>query len=542
MKIGKPEFGKKNETEKDPKINGNKKKKWIALGLTVVLVGGIASTYASKAIAGNTEEITTYTEMLTKQDVVKTVTVSGTLQSENSDTLVSSVTDTTVKSIEVQVGDTVKEGDVIAVLDDTSLQNQLENAQLTLSNTKKKSSLDVSTAQSNYNSAVTEQQITNDRNTASVNEAQTAYNNAVTNQSNKNNEYNQAVSNRVAAENAYNSAVNAANSKKAIYDAAKTAYEGADSTAENYESLKSAYETASAEYSTATTAVSTAETALSDARTKESEAKAALDSANESVSNGKSTLDKANETKADGERSGQKSVEESKTSLSQANISASESSLTPEEEVAKLEKQIEACTIKATRDGVVTAILVKEGANYKGEDVATIQDPDNMVISAVVDQYQIGSLLTGQSADVTVAAATEDTMEGEVTFVSPTPKESSTSSTTGSTTTTGTDYEIKVKVKNVDSRFRSGMTAKAVITVQEEKNVFAVSDSCIQTDTEGNYFVEVKDGETTKQITVTKGLSTDAVTVIEGDGLEEGMEVVIPTDISDGTTTDSSFY
>ena len=197
-------------------------------------------------------------------------------------------------------------------------------------------------------------------------------------------------------------------------------------------------------------------------------------------------------------------------------------------------------------------------------------------------------------------ATDEDDLEGVVTFVAP--STGSTSTTTSASSGNGADagnsssdgYEVRIRIKTTDSRIKMGMTAKCSIVRDEAKDVFAVPYDAVSENADGTYYITVVDGsgsstgyttqsgdnsqdssdnsgqsgdsgqhgkmgnppgqdETnasddstkgtakTRQIAVTKGMETDYYVEISGDDLEEGLEVVMPTDkVSDKSSSSDS--
>lgn len=80
-------------------------------------------------------------------------------------------------------------------------------------------------------------------------------------------------------------------------------------------------------------------------------------------------------------------------------------------------------------------------------------------------------------------------------------------------------YPVEISITNSNDKLWLGMTAKCSIILNEEK--------------------DTKQNESTKKITVTKGLESDYYVGISGKGLSEGLQVVLPTDeTSSDTDTD----
>ena len=85
------------------------------------------------------------------------------------------------------------------------------------------------------------------------------------------------------------------------------------------------------------------------------------------------------------------------------------------------------------------------------------------------------------------------------------------------------------------------MTAKCSIILKEAKDVYAVPYDAIHTNNSGDSVIYVQDGTSKKEVTVTKGMESDYYVAVSGDGLSEGLKVIIPSDsTSSSRSKDSS--
>lgn len=83
-----------------------------------------------------------------------------------------------------------------------------------------------------------------------------------------------------------------------------------------------------------------------------------------------------------------------------------------------------------------------------------------------------------------------------------------------------------------DDRIKLGMTAKCSIVKKEASDVYAVPYDAVHREN-GESYILVKDGDSTSKVTVTTGMETDYYIEVQGDDLQEGLQVVIPTDKTD---------
>ena len=134
-----------------------RRKNWFARHkkLTVALVAVVvaAAVLLSRLLAAAPASTVTYqyirTTTLQRTDLQNSVTATGTVVSgsEASVTASESARTYTVATVEVEVGDVVQEGDVIATLDTTDLQKQIDSAEQSYSD-------DLQSAQTTYDRAV----------------------------------------------------------------------------------------------------------------------------------------------------------------------------------------------------------------------------------------------------------------------------------------------------------------------------------------------------------------------------------------------------
>ena len=98
--------------------------------IAALAIGGSA-VYAAVSSKNETTD-SSQTVEVTKMDLKQCITVTGSVKSDESSSISSELINTEFKSVDVKVGDRVKKGDVIAVLDDSDLQDQLKKAEKAL--------------------------------------------------------------------------------------------------------------------------------------------------------------------------------------------------------------------------------------------------------------------------------------------------------------------------------------------------------------------------------------------------------------------------
>ncbi|MBR0379262.1 MAG: biotin/lipoyl-binding protein [Mogibacterium sp.] len=547
-------------------IKGHKAASIIILLVLLALIGLLIFLHgrsASKKIEPGEE-----TAAIERKDLVQSLTLSGTVESGAAYSVTSKLTDVEVKQVNVKVGDTVKKGDVIAVLDDTDLRENLSSAQKNLSSTKKKNSQSISSAKRSLRNAEEDEAVQTGRTSKDVKTANAQYNAAVKELNAEKNKLGPARNALIDAERNKNTAETNAkpihdgiNSRKSEIDEISAYIEeleeeviimppGPDADAKrnkvateienkhNKEVLLNKYKK---DNEAVLKAESDAQAAYNAAQSNLSSIEEKVKAAEQKVANAKDARDKAVQTNEDTNRTTSRSVEEQEQALESAYDSASDNLEAPSKEVRKAQKDLDASKVVADADGIVTAVNVKPGDKYKGDAIAVVQDDSSYRVSATADQYDISSLAIGQQAEITINAAEMNGTEGRLIYVGSTPMVSETGAvgTSGGNTTTassggsGANYRVEAVIQQPSAKMRIGMTAKVVVTVWKKKDCLAVPDEAVRTDENGqNYVVVVDENGKKKNVNVEYGMKTDYYSEIIGKDLKEGMKVLVSGDES----------
>ncbi len=143
--------------------------------------------------------------------------------------------------------------------------------------------------------------------------------------------------------------------------------------------------------------------------------------------------------------------------------------------------------IRSPIDGVVTSLKVEEGEvavvgtmNNPGTVLLTIADLSVMEVEVDVDETDVINVKLGQKAEVKVDAIPDKILEGEVTEIGSSAKQSSTLlSSSSSTSKEAKDFKVVVTLKDPPSVLKPGLSASTDIIIAEKKNVLKVPISCL---------------------------------------------------------------
>ena len=181
------------------------------------------------------------------------------------------------------------------------------------------------------------------------------------------------------------------------------------------------------------------------------------------------------------------------------------------------ELALEMSTLRAPFDGSVATVNVKAGEMAPtGRPAVTVVDASKFHITVSVDELDVGRLSEGQSAQITVEAFPDSTLDGTVESIAP-----------AATFEGGVVYyDVIIALSPTDVPIRTDMTANATIVVEELSDVLLIPTWVVHVDrTTGQTYVDKKVGEQTERVNVELGVRHEGVAQVL-DGLVEGDVVV----------------
>ena len=464
-------------------------KKFTALLVVLALAAAIVLRFLPQkgAAQGSTVSFVR-TTTLQKTSLENSVSTTGTVESANVSTVTTDLK-YTVKSVNVQVGDTVQAGDVICTLDTEDLE-AYDKALKSYNEAKK-----------DYDDAVTAVDDAEDDYYDSWDDLNAAVNQVSALQA----EYDRAENELSDALSAYNAALTTygAGSPEAL--AAETTYKEKQGAAQDAQTaLENAQKTTG--YQSLVQAKDQAVAAWEQAKTAKEQAEKQLETASESLDTAKKNLDKSGSS----------------------------------DTLEDLQEQLTKCTLTAETSGTVTSLNATVGS-ICSDTVATIQDTNALKIAVTIQEYDVPNVSIGMKARIT-SDATDGEISGTLTQISPT----ATAATGGqsSSSSSGT-FSAEVSVDGASSGLLIGMNANVEIVQSTTDNVFVVPYDAVGTEDDGTKYVMVKTGgdgadATFEKVTVTTGAENDYYIEISGDALSEGMEVRSSASDDSAETVDAS--
>ena len=567
------------ETKKSPRFDplgwAWRHKKRTALILVLVLAAALVLRgFLLRSAPASTYQFVR-TTTLQKSSLTDSVSVSGTVKSgsEASVTVADSAKNYKVSEVRVTVGDKVKKGDVIAVLDTQDLQEQITSARQSYADS-------VQSAQTSYDRAVQDLNTSTVQHENNLIDLQDKISKADKDLESAKSDLEDAEDNEDDAEDAYDDAKAKYDKIKAAYDSAAASISsyteakekaadalseaqkalngliasGADENSNEYKNAlaeideknengaKAKYDQAVKDLENAQNNCSVTElglygfnsiaSALSDAENSKEQAKTAYENAQKAVDSAKTAVDNAKQQV----QSAHNSYDQEKNYSSLTNkVQNVEDSATKLEQTSRtpdslkdLQGTLDECTLKATMDGTITGLNATVGSVCSGT-VATIQNTSALVVEVTIPASSVSKLSTGMACRITSDATGDHEIEGTLTQIDPVANDQGT-------------FGAKVTVSGEDTGLLIGISAKVEIVISEKQGVFSVPRDAVGTAEDGSSYVLRKTGgegvnSTFEEVTVTTGEGNDYYIEISGEKLSEGDVIRSSADLTQGIET-----
>jgi len=194
-----------------------------------------------------------------------------------------------------------------------------------------------------------------------------------------------------------------------------------------------------------------------------------------------------------------------------------------ETQLKKSKEELMKTEILAPFDGTVVDIGVKENDqlsefDYSSKTAVYLVDTRTVKMEGVVDEVDVYKVKVGQDAIITVDALPDVDLQGKVTFISP----------FGNQTTGVVEFPVTISLDPIATELKGGLTATADIIIDVHKDVLVVPNRAIKGSL-GNYWVDVVTDEkklTTEKRDVVLGAQNEQFTEIIS-GLNQGEKVIV---------------
>ncbi|WP_244835433.1 HlyD family secretion protein [Clostridium sp. BJN0001] len=427
---------------------------------------------------------------LAKADLKTTLSTSGAIKSASSTSIYSSL-DTEVKEINVKVGDTVKKGDILAVMDTTDLESELQKLQDTLSVNDKQKALQLEQKKQAYDNALSLYE--NNQNTDILN----------------------AEANVESAKLSLDSAERKYNYQKEMYDNGQISQDEYITAQSNYNNAKTSYENAKASLASSKLNVDESLT-----KAKNDYEEALLNSEDSTttneIANKQKQIDKAViKAPFDG-------------TITAVNATVGETCSSSLFDLQDLENYVVKVDIDETD---ISKVEVGQKVNITVDAIDTPLEGE--VIS--VDPVSSSSSTESSSGSSSSKNSSSGGNSGS----------SSSSNSSSNSTSSDVTFTCEIQIDTKDENLKVGMNAVVDIILDEIDDVYSVSYESIlsKNGTSSIYVAEEDDNNkyVVKEIPVTTGKESDINVEIDGSDLKDGMIVLnTPSSYTPGDTVEIS--
>ena len=520
----------------------------LAVVIVVIAAALIGLVRAGQsALEAMTTGAASYTA-LERMDLTNTLSVSGNIQSADVKKVYQEAAGAgKALQVNVEVGDTVAEGDVLCVFDSTDLEKDYEKSRLQAEQSEKSAQISLDSAQNSYNTGVIAQEQAvraAQQNLEAMQDALTTaeeqYNDALEDYNSGKLELTlQVDAEYTQAQYAYTSAKKVSNDLYLAMREAEHALESA--TEENREELEQAYNAANSEYQAAQVQTDNAKAAFDAARevyeNKDTQVESLLDDYREAVTDAQENVSDAEVALQEAEEQRELALHGYSNSVSSAQIAADQT--VTEMNLADAQENIDKCTVTAPAAGTVTAVYVNEGeSNASGSLLFVIENLDELEIVTSVREYDIASLAVGMPAEIKTDATGDTVYSGQVKDIAITAQKDAYGNTVSSS---NAEFDVTLSVDPGEGGLLVGMNGRATITTDSTEGVLAVLYSSLGYDENGAPYVMAArpqdDGTlVVEKVPVETGVETDFEVEVISDSLAEGDLILDdPTAVAEGT-------
>lgn len=518
----------------------------LAVVIVVIAAALIGLVRAGQsALQAMTTGAASYTA-LERMDLTNTLSVSGNIQSADVKKVYQEAAGAgKALQVNVEVGDTVAEGDVLCVFDSTDLEKDYEKSRLQAEQSEKSAQISLDSAQNSYNTGVIAQEQAvraAKQNLETMQDALTTaeeqYNDALEDYNSGKLELTlQVDAEYTQAQYAYTSAKKVSND---LYLAMREKEHAAENDPDNAEAQQE-YAAARAEYEAAQVQTDNAKAAFDAARevyeNKDTQVESLLDDYRDAVTDAQENVSDAEVALQEAEEQRELALHGYSNSVSSAQIAADQT--VTEMNLADAQENIDKCTVTAPAAGTVTAVYVNEGeSNASGSLLFVIENLDELEIVTSVREYDIASLAVGMPAEIKTDATGDTVYSGQVKDIAITAQKDAYGNTVSSS---NAEFDVTLSVDPGEGGLLVGMNGRATITTDSTEGVLAVLYSSLGYDEDGAPYVMAArpqdDGTlVVEKVPVETGVETDFEVEVISDALAEGDLILDdPTAVAEGT-------
>jgi len=468
----------------------------LLIGITVLALAAIGFGLHRRSAAGRASA-SPDTAVVTRRTLNATVVATGSIKAiVGAEVKVGSRISGVVKRLPVNIGSTVRKGQLIAELDDRETRSQADQANANLASARTHRA----ELEAGYGAQVVQSRTDVERAQADLAAARSRLEQARTTVGTVPLEVTAQIQQaKAAVEQAEASRANA----KAKYDRIQHLLEQDFVAKQDADNARTEYEVAVAQVRHAQAVLDTANANASQTQLKQQD----VAQAEEAVHQADSALRMARANTA------QVRVKEQAIRTARAQVMQAEAAL------RYAETQLSYTRIVSPIDGVIASVSTQEGetiaAGLTAPTFVTIIDLSRLQVDALVDETDIGRVKVGQAATFTVDSFPDEEFEGTVTAIYP----------KAIIDQNVVNYDVVVTIANPRGLLRPDMTANVTIAVATKENVLAVPSKAIKREDGTKVVYVLRNGSPERRVVKTGWKDSDYTEIISG--LKEGESVLV---------------
>lgn len=550
----------------------------ISIIILIILINIIFSIFKPKEVEEEKLEIVP----IEKRSIGTSIAATGVIETSSTKNVVSTLTGSEIKTVNVKEGDKVTPGQVICTFDTSTVQDALNTAQQSLGISQAQANIGIESARRNLNDAIKNKDTQISTTQADVDNALKAYQDA----------QNQLDSTKKSLSTAQASLENLKKSgfdesKKMSFETAKNSYEqskneynnqlqlvnnlkiqynqyynddgtfiGAglqEETAEVQQikqdylkeqatlaELKSTLDTKEVSYKSAETEYSkyqTIEPQYTALQTQIAQLQSSIPTLEQTVNSLKTAYEKASQGLNTVATTADSTIASMQDALNNAELSSNLNQTTQQAQINTYKEQLDKGVLTSTVSGTVTSVNVKPGDIYTGATIAVIEGVEEFIIESEIDEYDIADIDVGMEVLIKTDATRDEELRGRIIYVSASATTNQASQMAGMSASMSASgnatYKIQISLDTPNERLRLGMNAKLSIITDSRENVWAVPIDAIHVRDDGTKYIEVLNNENEnienkQELDVTTGLESSYYVEISSSKLTSGMQVVMP--------------
>ena len=486
----------------------------VIAALIIVVVGGYT---ALGALATPPLARVSFT-VLEPGSLSDTISIRGAVESTNRRN-VNSTLNFLVDEVFVEVGDVVREGDILAVLDTADLDLNIRQQRAELDSFSESNLLGLESSERMYREARS--------NLAAGQNPQVL---------SAENAYRTAAANLETAQRNYDEALDDFNNpNNAQLQQARTAFNLAELDLENAQRTFERNQVLFEAGAVSRNILDNAETALTTAQNRYNDASAALDNISitmrRTLDNAQTQLDNAQMSynNAAGSLSSATTTANQEISRLASNVDSSQIAVNNDARliaIERLERQMEDSVIRAPISGTVTAVFAREGAMGSGL-LFVIEDTENLKITTRIREYDAVSVHVGMEVEIRTDSTGQEIFNGVISSIAPTAMRNAQGDIAN---ISDVEFAAEVDVVSVDTPLLIGMNTRLNVLLDQRDNVFFVPFDAVDFDMFGDAYIFVADvndnAAVARRMPVQVGLETDFFAEIISPDLFEGLIVL----------------